>query len=252
MSWTVIVRVSPTCAECFAEVPMGTVRAEWSSDRSDGGSEVEPAHHRPFRRVLFISNGAGEDDIGARLAQRVRQRDDAVRVDGWPMVGDSAAYAHAGVRAIGPRNQLPGEGFGTLHVTAFARDLRAGWLRVHREQLAAARTMRGQYDLVVAVGDVVPLAAAAIIGTRCAMVGCAKSVYYGTRYGFNALERWLLRRANATTTRATRVRRTRYAAPACAPSTGEYPMMDGLDPICRRPVVERTGTRRRLSSGQSS
>jgi uncharacterized protein (TIGR03492 family) len=43
----------------------------------------------------------------------------------------------------------------------------------------------------------VPLLAATIGRIPFALVGCAKSVYYGPRYGYGAMERWLLRHANA-------------------------------------------------------
>ncbi len=147
-------------------------------------------------RVLFVSNGHGEDDIACKIIDRVRRLTDQTSVElrAWPMVGRGDAYVRRSVPIVGAPNQLPSEGFSTLDPRLFARDLRAGWLRTHWRQVKAARALRGRYALIIAVGDVVPIAAARLARTPCVFIGCAKSEYYGPGYGYTALElRWLRR-----------------------------------------------------------
>ena len=157
-----------------------------------GGSDA------PAIRLLVASNGQGEDAIGVALAEALAARaPGSLRVAAWPMVGSGDGYTRRGIPVIGPPNLLPSEGFGTLSARAFVRDLRAGWLRVHWSQLRAALAMRGAWDFVVAVGDIVPLGAAWASGAPFALVGSAKSSYYHGGTGYTALERRLLRRAVA-------------------------------------------------------
>lgn len=196
---------------------------------------------RPARRILFLSNGHGEDEIGASLIGALRAReDDSVAIDAWAMVGRGVAYVAAGAPLVGTPNLLPSEGFGTLSVSAFARDLRAGWLGVHLRQLHAARALRGRYDLVIAIGDVVPLLAAELSRAPFAFVGCAKSVYYGPRYGYGALERWLLRRrCVACYARDARTAEALLRAGVPARYLGN-PMMDRV-PVRGIRLAEKTG-----------
>ena len=151
-------------------------------------------------RVLFVSNGHGEDTVACRIADRLLAAGPrAPEVEAWPMVGTGDAYRRRGIPVRGEPNLLPSEGFATLSASMLARDLRAGWIGTHLRQVRHARSIRGKFDLVVAVGDVVPMAAAALARTPFVFVGCAKSEYYGARFGYTASERWLLRtRASIT------------------------------------------------------
>jgi uncharacterized protein (TIGR03492 family) len=182
------------------------------------------------RRLLILSNGHGEDEIGVSLVREIRaQAAGAVSVAAWPMVGDGAAYDHAGVPRIGTQVRLPGEGFGTLSLWSFARDLRAGWLGLHLRQLRDAIGLRGRFDFAIAVGDVVPMLAASVGRIPFALVGCAKSVYYGPRHGYGAFERWLLRRARAVCYgRDERTVRALLRARVASRYLGN-PMMDRVD-----------------------
>jgi uncharacterized protein (TIGR03492 family) len=184
---------------------------------------------REGARLLFASNGHGEDAIACQLLDRLRARIDPARVDAWPMVGDGAAYAERGVTIVGAPNRLPSDGFATLSLRLLARDLRAGWVRTHVRQLAAARAMRGRYDLIVAVGDVVPIAAAVLASAPFVFVGCAKSEYYGHGWGYTALERrWLARHCLAAFPRDALTARALADAGVRVRDVGN-PMMDDLE-----------------------
>ncbi|MEP7346649.1 MAG: lipid-A-disaccharide synthase-related protein [Gemmatimonadaceae bacterium] len=180
--------------------------------------------------VLFVSNGHGEDAIACKVIDRVRSLTDqaALELRAWPMVGRGDAYARSSVPIVGPLNQLPSEGFATLDARLLVRDLRAGWVRTHWRQLQAARALRGRYALIIAVGDVVPIAAARLARTPCVFIGCAKSAYYGPGYGYTALElRWLRRWCRVAFPRD-RMTATALARAGVPVTFAGNPMMDDL------------------------
>ncbi|MGQ0765599.1 MAG: lipid-A-disaccharide synthase-related protein [Gemmatimonadota bacterium] len=185
---------------------------------------------RPARDVVFLSNGHGEDSIACTIIDHLRRlpMTEGISIDGWPMVGTGEAYAERGVTRIGVRNVLPSEGFATLDARLMLGDLKAGWLGVHFRQLRSAIGLRFGYRLAVAVGDVVPIAAAVLSRAPFLHVGCAKSDYYGTRHGYTRLElHWLRRHCLLSFPRDERTTRTLQLAGVRARSAGN-PMMDGI------------------------
>lgn len=188
-----------------------------------------PDADAPAPRVRFVTNGHGEDHIAGKLIEALRTARVPACVDAWPMVGRGTEFARRDVPVRGPFNRLPSEGFGTLALSLFLRDLRAGWLRTHARQLRAAVAARGEVDLVVSVGDVVPLAAAVLMRAPFVFVGCAKSCYYDARRPYTALEVRLLRRAAAVFPRdaPTTAHLRRSGVPARFVGN---PMMDDLEP----------------------
>jgi uncharacterized protein (TIGR03492 family) len=180
-------------------------------------------------RVLLLSNGHGEDAIAARIARALGELD--VRcIQAWPMVGSGGAYAGAGIDTIGVRNELPSEGFATLSLPLFVRDLRAGWIGTHRRQLAYAMAQRGQHDVAIAVGDIVPIVAATLSRTPYFFVGCAKSTYYGRAGSYTWLERTLLRRRAVVCYPRDALTATSLGTAGVPVRYVGNPMMDGLEP----------------------
>jgi uncharacterized protein (TIGR03492 family) len=147
-------------------------------------------------RLLILSDGHGEDAIAGKVVDRLFAlglgRD---AVEAWPIVGEGRAFQQRAIRCVGVPNLLPSAGFATLSARWMWRDLRAGWIRVHLAQARAAARLRGRYAVAVAVGDVIPMALAALARAPFVFVGCAKSVFYARRrYRYNAVELALLRR----------------------------------------------------------
>lgn len=110
---------------------------------------------------LFVSNGHGEDHVGASLALALRERRPALRLAAVPLVGRGAAYDAARVPCLGPRAELPSGGLTVHNPRAAVADLRAGLVRVTLAQLAALRRARPQH--VVVVGDVYAHALASLV-----------------------------------------------------------------------------------------
>lgn len=182
-------------------------------------------------RLLFVSNGHGEDDIACKVFDRLRPLvDSRLVIEAWPMVGTGQAYRDREIPVTGPSNTLPGEGFGTLNLSMFLRDLRSGFVATHWRQLRHMRAIRGRYDLLVGVGDIVPLAAAWLGKTPMAFVACAKSAYYGGLDGHTGAERSLMRnQCVAVFPRDARTAGGLIANGVQCQYLGN-PMMDGLTP----------------------
>lgn len=147
-------------------------------------------------RLLILSDGHGEDAIAGKVLDRLLAaglRRDAV--DAWPIVGEGREFRQRSIASVGVPNLLPSAGFATLSARWMWRDLRAGWIRVHLDQMRAAVGLRGRYGVALAVGDVIPMALAALAHVPFVFVGCAKSVFLARRrYRYNAVELGLLRR----------------------------------------------------------
>lgn len=105
------------------------------------------------QRFLIISNGHGEDWIAAALAARLTA---SHVVDAYPVVGTGNAYR--GICAIvGPRARLESGGARTAK-GSLRRDLAKGGLAMVPPALKFMRSIRGRYDRIIVVGDVmVPL-----------------------------------------------------------------------------------------------
>lgn len=148
----------------------------------------------PTVRVLLVSNGYGEDLMGAVLGRALRQR--GAEVTAYPLVGLGHAYGAAGIPVLDPRRTLPTAGFGfRTGWRAAWQDLRAGWLSLTLAQRRTLRAQRARPHAVVAVGDVFCLwmASAADPG-RVVYVPTAKSEYNDPHRAFElALVRRLAR-----------------------------------------------------------
>lgn len=113
------------------------------------------------QRFLVISNGHGEDAIAAQLVARFPSR---IRVDAYPMIGSGKAYD--GICAlVGPRATLASEGWRNVK-GSLRRDIVNGGLRTVPPALKFLRAVRGHYDRIVVVGDMVGVLACLVTGNR--------------------------------------------------------------------------------------
>ena len=128
------------------------------------------------QQVLCLSNGHGEDEVGSRLALALIQL--GIRVQALPIVGEGTAYQRQGIPLLPVAQVMPSGGFIYQDWRQLWRDLRAGLLGLTGRQLALVRRAAAQMELVLAVGDIVPLAMAWWSGIPYVFVGTAKSDYY--------------------------------------------------------------------------
>lgn len=142
----------------------------------------------PPRRVLFIANGHGEDSIAAAIIALLPAH---IAAEAYPVVGSGKAYDGL-CRVVGPRAHIPSEGWRHTRGSV-ARDIRGGMLASIRPALRFLGTVRGGYDAIVAVGDLVaPL--------LCWLAGLKIDIYLdvfksGYAHRYSLPERFVLRRA---------------------------------------------------------
>ncbi len=198
-------------------------------------------------RLLCVSNGHGEDLIAIRILQALQGMLPDLPMAALPIVGEGWQYRKVGIEIIGPTKQMPSGGFIYMDSQQLARDLKGGLLQLTVAQLRAMGQWLQPDDVVLAVGDIVPL----LFGwlSRCAygFVGTAKSEYYVRDDQGNCLdrstvldvldfqrtcvympwERWLMRRSDCVFPRdgITTQRLQKWAVEAYDAGN---PMMDGF------------------------
>ncbi|MGE5553954.1 MAG: lipid-A-disaccharide synthase-related protein [Betaproteobacteria bacterium] len=107
--------------------------------------------------ILFLSNGHGEDLIGATLAAKVQKAAPEAVVKALAVVGEGKPYTAAGIPLVGPRRTLPSGGFTRNSLANALADLRAGLLPLLGGQMAEVRRLSPETELAVAVGDILVL-----------------------------------------------------------------------------------------------
>jgi len=151
-------------------------------------------------RLLFISNGYGEDIIGAHIAQKIHVMYPHLPVAAFPTVGHGDFYDRVGIKLAGRGAELPSEGF-VRSLKEFFRDVKNGFLsKTLRMGLSLGNVSKG-FDFFIIVGDPYLLFFTSLF-TRIKkdkkiFVGVQQSEWYGSRKAFkqhySAIERLWLR-----------------------------------------------------------
>jgi uncharacterized protein (TIGR03492 family) len=153
-----------------------------------------------MRRVLLISDGHGEDWVAAQIARHLPclahgRLGAPVELLALPMVGEGHLFEQIGVSVAMPTRVLPSGGFTFKSPAHLWMDLRAGLAEYGQSLVHTARMLSGWADLVLAVGDILPLGLAWMTGKPYIFVGCTKSDYYtgGGASCYLAPERLMMR-----------------------------------------------------------
>ncbi|HHW09657.1 MAG TPA: hypothetical protein GXX29_06755 [Firmicutes bacterium] len=134
-------------------------------------------------RVLIISNGHGEDQMGALLGRALQSR--GYEVFSFPLVGEGLAYRSAGLTITGVQKTMPSGGFILDSGRALWRDIKAGLLRLTWQQAQALRRSRHQVDWAIGVGDIYPLLMNALFLRRpFILIPTAKSDYIRSHFAW--------------------------------------------------------------------
>lgn len=143
-----------------------------------------------MKRLLVLSNGAGEDAIACRILKRLPSQVQGAVIC-CPLVGPGKAL-ETDFEFCGPRVLPPSEGLFREDWRLALKDLARGVIAGHLRQLRYLHTVREEFAMAVAVGDLFPVLMAGLSGLRPLLfVGTAKSVYH---HPYSWFERWLLRR----------------------------------------------------------
>lgn len=145
------------------------------------------------RNILFLTNGHGEDQVAAEIIKRLNP--ETFNLSVLPLVGRGQAFANLKVTVLGPQQSLPSGGFSLRNISFLLRDLSQGLLPNTIRSLRLLRSLRTQVDLVVAIGDLVPILGALMTGAPFIFIGANKSDYYRWfGYNYTPWEKWLLKK----------------------------------------------------------
>lgn len=147
----------------------------------------------PAPRILLISNGHGEDLNGGLIADGLRQCSPGLELAALPIVGAGSAYGGRGLPLLFQGRTLPSGGMVYQGLNIW-KDLAAGWLQQSVAQLWIAWRQGRHYDLVVSIGDHVPLIFALLTGRPTVVFLVSTSSFYEGRLRLSALTRWCCRR----------------------------------------------------------
>ncbi|MEL6939624.1 MAG: lipid-A-disaccharide synthase-related protein [Cyanobacteria bacterium J06598_1] len=132
------------------------------------------------QRILFISNGHGEDDNSSHVIRTLRTLHPKLQLLALPIVGEGNAYKKLQIPIVGPTYILPSGGFTYMNRLRLIDDIRAGLLTMSYKQFRAMRKSVAQVDFVVATGDTVSQAFAYFSNRPfISNIACLSALYEG-------------------------------------------------------------------------
>lgn len=143
------------------------------------------------KKLLVISNGIGEDSVGAELVRRLPS---SIVAHAYPTLG-TGAYYEGVCKIVGPRASLASAGSRIARGT-IAKDVRGGLLATVPPGLAFMRRARNAYDRVLVIGDFIGVGGCFLTGIRNVTYVDVYKTGYGRSY--MAIERWVIARTCRT------------------------------------------------------
>ena len=135
------------------------------------------------KRIVFLSNGHGEDQAAAEIIRHLLQLDPHLHITAMPIVGEGLAYRELNTEFIDAGARLPSGGFMRLGPRNLISDLKAGLMAYTFRQISLLKRLREQTDLVVACGDVFLLVMAGLFVKKpVVFYAAAKSEYINGHY----------------------------------------------------------------------
>ncbi|ACK71894.1 conserved hypothetical protein [Gloeothece citriformis PCC 7424] len=132
------------------------------------------------KRILFISNGHGEDTHTSNVIQSLLELYPSVEVAAMPIVGEGKAYRNLNIPIIGPTKIMPSGGFTYMNRLLLLKDLQAGLLGLTWQQLQATLRYAPQCDLIMATGDSIGQSFAYLSGRPfVSFISCLSALYEG-------------------------------------------------------------------------
>lgn len=101
--------------------------------------------------VTLLSNGHGEDTIGASLVTAFQKLDPALKLQAFPTVDEGNAYVGLDIPILGPRQAMPSSGLLMHNWALFKGDINAGFLPMTLQQLRDLRKLKT--DALIVIGD---------------------------------------------------------------------------------------------------
>jgi uncharacterized protein (TIGR03492 family) len=145
------------------------------------------------QKVLFISNGHGEDLHGIQIIKALQQQQPQLEIGAMPIVGQGNAYRNLGINIIGPTEILPSGGFVYNDRLKLLADIKSGLFTLLWRQIQAIRNYGQDCVSIFAIGDVVVLLGAYLTGKPYTAFIVSSSAYYEHRMKFPFPTNWLLK-----------------------------------------------------------
>jgi len=131
------------------------------------------------RPILLLSNGHGEDLSGALIGQALQER--GLAVEALPLVGHGRAYEQAGIPMRGRTREYSTGGLGYTSVIGRITEVIQGQVLYLFSRLLLLLRIAHRYQLILVVGDVIPVMAAWLSGRPTATYLVAYSSHYEGR-----------------------------------------------------------------------
>jgi uncharacterized protein (TIGR03492 family) len=145
------------------------------------------------KKVLFLSNGHGEDLNAIQIVKALRQQQPQLEIGAMPIVGYGNAYRNLNINIIGPTEALPSGGFVYTDRFKLLEDIRSGLFTLLWRQIQAIRNYGKDCEAIFAIGDVVVLLGAYLTGKPYISFMVSSSAYYEHRMQYPLLTDWLLK-----------------------------------------------------------
>ena len=129
-----------------------------------------------MKRVLFLSNGHGEDLSASLIARKLV--DIGYEVDGLPIVGKGKNYSIENIRIIGKTRDFKTGGLGYNSLKGRINDLINGQIIYFIKKLFLVLRHSKNYEYFVVVGDIVPIFFAWLARKSCFIYLVAYSSHY--------------------------------------------------------------------------
>ena len=129
-------------------------------------------------KILFLSNGHGEDLNASLIIEALQANYPEINLCALPLVGLGNAYKKLEIPIIGPTRYLPSGGIIYTNPLNWLRDIFSGLIGLTIQQIKAVFKYRHQVSLIIAIGDIVPIAFAYLTGKPFIAFIVSTSSYY--------------------------------------------------------------------------
>lgn len=134
----------------------------------------------PSQRILFISNGHGEDNHTSHVIQTLRQLCPSLEMAAMPIVGEGKAYRSLNIPIIGPTQTMPSGGFFYMKRLYLLKDFQSGLIGLTWRQLQAVLQYAPECDLIMATGDFISQTFAYLTKRPfVSFISCLSALYEG-------------------------------------------------------------------------
>ena len=144
------------------------------------------------KRILFLSNGHGEDTCNSQIIKALLSLDSSVKMAAVPIVGQGHIYQRLNIPILTPTQTMPSGGFLYMNPLVFLKDLSSGLLGLLGKQLITIWKEAKNYDILMVTGDIVVAAIAYSTQKPYVIFLSAYSSYYEGKLNLGLILPYLL------------------------------------------------------------